>query len=104
MDAAVDHVRQEWEESARRFDAALGSGVQRDRLLTQLEVVSATLRRRVGETFTLADLAREYGDADRWSHEAVAESDPPPGWMRTLTLVQGAAFHAYARGAIDYAP
>jgi hypothetical protein len=27
-----------------------------------------------------------------------------PDWTRTLALVEAAAFHLYARGAVDYAP
>lgn len=104
MDAAVRHARQEWEESSRRFDAELRDPRQAARLLEQFEVVTAALRRRVGETFTLAELAREYAEADRWAREAVSESGPPSGWARTLSTVEGAAFHAYARGAVDYVP
>ncbi|MBD0330889.1 MAG: hypothetical protein ICV64_12395 [Thermoleophilia bacterium] len=104
MDAAVEHARQEWEESARRLDAEARDPAQRDRLLPQVEAVTAVLRRRVGETFTLAQLAAEYAEAERWTRDAIAESEPPPGWPRTQALVEGAAFHAYARGAVDYAP
>jgi hypothetical protein len=27
-----------------------------------------------------------------------------PGWIRTLAVVEGAAFHIYSRGAVDYRP
>ena len=104
MDAAVEHARQEWEESARRLEAEARDRAHRDRLLAQVEALTAALRRRIGETFTLADLAREYADADRWSREALAEAEAPPDWPRTLAVVEGAAFHAYARGAVDYVP
>jgi hypothetical protein len=62
------------------------------------------LRRRVGGTFTLAELAAEYARADRWVLEAVAERASVPGWPRTLAVVEGAAFHLYSRGAVDYSP
>jgi hypothetical protein len=34
----------------------------------------------------------------------VAERAPTPGWPRTVALAEDAAFHAYARGALDYKP
>ena len=61
------------------------------------------LRRRIGETFTLAELRGRVPGAEQLGRDAVAEP-PPPGWPRTLSLVEDAAFHLYARGAVDYAP
>jgi hypothetical protein len=100
----VDNARLEWEESTRRLEAEAGNRARYLALLEQVEAVSAELRRRIGETFTLEELASEYARAESWSRDAVAASSPPPGWPRTLTLVEGAAFHRYARGAVDYEP
>ena len=72
--------------------------------MRQVDAVTAELRRRVGQTFTLAELAAAYAGAERWSRDAVASSAPPAGWPRTLALVEAAAFHLYARGAVDYTP
>ncbi len=104
MSIGVDHVRQEWEESHRRLEGEARDSVRYELLLEQVDAVTAELRRRVGQTFTLAELARAYADADRWARDAVAASEPAPWWPRTLALVQGAAFHLYARGAVDYTP
>ena len=104
MTVALETARHEWEESHRALEAHARDRVRYARLLGQVEAVTAELRRRVGQTFTLAHLARAYADADRWAREAVSETDPAPGWPRTLTVVTGAAFHAYARGAVDYEP
>ena len=104
MDAGVEHARQEWRQSARRLEEDARDPTHLEQLLDQVEAVTAELRRRLGETFTLAELGRAYATADVWSREAVEETGPPPGWTSTLALVQGAAFHAYARGAIDYSP
>jgi hypothetical protein len=101
---AVDHARQEWEEGHRRFHAEARDRARADVLYAQLEAVLAELRRRVGETFTLEELARAYASADDWSRDAVAERTPVPGWVRTVSTVEAAAFHLYARGAVDYAP
>jgi hypothetical protein len=101
---AVENARQEWDECRRRLLAQAGDEERHRLLLEQVDAVTAELRRRIGQTFTLAELAREYAQAERWSREAVLAAGPPPGWPRTLALVEGAAFHDYARGAVDYVP
>ncbi|HEY1369879.1 MAG TPA: hypothetical protein VGF23_22320 [Gaiellaceae bacterium] len=104
MATVVEVTRQEWEEGNRRFESALGERGSRERLLAQLEVVTDELRRRVGQTFTLEQLADTYSDADRWVHDTAAERAAFPGWTRHLATVQAAAFYLYQRGAVDYVP
>ena len=95
-------MRQEWEDGHRRLEAER-SDVRRYRtLLEQIEVITDELRRRVGQTYSLAELASAYRDAERWAREAVEERAPSSGWPRDLALVLAAAFHAYQRGATDY--
>jgi alcohol dehydrogenase class IV len=104
--SAADSIalaRQEWEEGYRRLETERGDLRRYHRLVAQVEVVLDELRKRVGQTYTLAELATAYRDADRWAREAVEENAPAPGWPRDLSLVLAAAFHAYQRGALDYA-
>lgn len=103
MTSAVDLIRHEWADGSRRLEAERGDGTRYRRLLEQVGVVDDELRRRVGGTFTLAQLADAYRDADAWARQAVADRAPGPGWPRDLSLVLAAAFHAYQRGAADYA-
>jgi len=98
-EAEVESARREWAEGHRRL-----LDERDERLLAQVDVVAAELRRRVGGTFTLRELAEAYAGAERWSRAVVAEHAPAPGWPRTLSLVEAAAFHQYARGAQDYEP
>jgi hypothetical protein len=100
----LDVVRPEWEDGHRRFEAASRDPVAGPRLLAQLEVVLDELRRRIGQTFTLDELATAYGRADAWAMDAVSERAATPGWPRTLAIVQASAFYLYQRGAVDYAP
>jgi hypothetical protein len=100
----VDLARRQWEDGSRRFDEESQNVARQEVLLLALEAVSDELRKRVGQTFSLGDLAREYAHADEWVREAVAEHARFPGWVRYLTTLQDAAFHLYARGATDYAP
>lgn len=99
MSADLESARLEWEHAYRDFEEVVGDPA----LQEQLGTVIAELRRRLGGTFTLRELADEYSSADIWAREALAEQNTP-GWPRTLALVEGAAFHLYARGAVDYQP
>ncbi len=96
---SVDIARQQWEEGHRRLQAEAT-----ERLHEQVEAVTDELRRRIGQTFTLEELADEYGHAERWAAEAVEERAPSPGWTGTVGLATDAAFHLYSRGAQDYTP
>ena len=104
MSTAVASARLEWEEGNRRFEEAVRDPAARDRHYAQVEVVSQELRKRLGSIFTLEELAHAYLSAEHWARQAVAERAPTPGWPRTVALAEDAAFHAYARGAIDYKP
>ena len=95
-------VSQEWDEGYRRLEAERDDPRRYRRLVAQVELVVDELRKRIGQTYTLSELAAAYADADRWAREAVEERAPSPGWPRDLALVLAAAFHAYRRGAVDY--
>jgi hypothetical protein len=73
------------------------------RLHSQVEALTQELRRRVGQTFTLAELADAYAGADVWGWEVVAKTSRPADLAHVAT-VEDAAFHLYSRGAVDYAP
>ena len=105
MPSALDTTRREWEEGNQRLQAAASSDrTLYERLLEEIELVLDQLRRRVGQTFTLEELAAAYGDADRWVQEALIEAKPAPGWPARTTTAQDAAFYLYSRGAVDYRP
>jgi hypothetical protein len=100
----VSIARHEWEEGSRRLEAARDDGARYGQLLELLNVVLAELRKRVGQTYTLQELATAYGESERWAREVLEERAAAPGWPRDLTTVLAAAFDAYQRGAIDYEP
>ena len=103
-EAEVESARRDWEDGYRRLLEQAGDSRTRERLMEQVDAVGAELRRRVGGTFTLGELTETYAGAEEWSRVVVAEDAPAPGWPRTLSLVEAAAFHLYARGAQDYRP
>lgn len=101
---SVETARQQWEEGNRRLNAEASNRDAYDVLMDQVEAVTEALRRRIGEHFTLAQLAAVYDGADSWVYEAVAERATRPGWTAKVSVAQDAAFHLYARGATDYSP
>jgi hypothetical protein len=103
MASTLEATRREWEEGNRRLQAAASDPQLYERLLAEVDLVLEQLRRRVGQTFTLDELASAYADADRWVQEAL-EEDASAGWPARSTTVRDAAFHIYSRGAVDYRP
>ncbi|HEX7254970.1 MAG TPA: hypothetical protein VF236_03510 [Gaiellaceae bacterium] len=104
MASYVETARHQWEEGNRRLAATASDRDAYETLVAQVEAVTEALRRRIGEHFTLAQLADVYGGDDGWVYEAVAERADRPGWTSKVSVAQDAAFHLYARGATDYAP
>jgi hypothetical protein len=95
-------VQQEWEEGHRRLEDERHDRRRYETLLRQVEIVSEELRKQVGQTFTISELAASYRDAERWARETVEDRAPSPGWPRDLALVLAAAYFTYLRGASDY--
>jgi hypothetical protein len=104
MTSSVEAARQQWAEGNRRLESRASEREAYRRLLYQLEIATEELRKRVGETFTLAELADAYDRSDEWMREAMEERAATRDWARQLSVVQDAAFHLYARGATDYVP
>ena len=71
-------------------------------MLQNIVVFTEELRKKLGQTDALAELADAYRDAERWARDAVETRAPSSGWPRDLALVLAAAFHGYQRGAVDY--
>ena len=100
-EVAVESARQQWATGHRRLADQAADRSLYLRLLDQVGVVLDELNRRVGQTFTLLELAEAYADSDRWLLDVLGSR---PGGVTQLTLVGDAAFHVYARGAVDYSP
>jgi hypothetical protein len=102
----VASARHQWEDGRRRL-AEAGEDTARSRhLLLLVDAVADELRKRVGQTFTLAELARAYERSEDWVRDVIAEAAPPKAraGVRDTALVQDAAFARYAQAAVDYDP
>jgi hypothetical protein len=104
VDADLESARRDWEDGYRRFQEASRDAARAEGLRVELEAVTDALRKRLGSTFTLRELATEYRRADAWARAAVSERAVASGWPATLSIVEGASFFLYSRGALDYEP
>ncbi len=105
MSVVVESAMLDWEVGYRCLLDARRDPTLRHRLEEQVDAVTAALRRRIGPTFTLAELADAYAGAERWVVDAMEdEGIDDPLVLRTLATAGDAAFHLYARGAVDYTP
>jgi hypothetical protein len=100
----VEVARQQWQDGNRRLEEARANRDAYARLLAQVDIVVAELRRRVGQTFTLAELVHAYPGADHWARDVLDEARPDDAPPPETATAADAAFHLYARGATDYAP
>jgi hypothetical protein len=100
----LELARQHWQDGNRRVEGARGDRPRYRRLVGGVELVVDRLRQRVGQTFTLDELAHAYDGADDWVRELLEDADPEGRVPVEPGTVTDAAFHAYARGALDYRP
>jgi hypothetical protein len=103
MRAATEVAMIAWVEGARRLEereAELPSA--RRAVLDQVvrELVDE-LRRRVGSTFTIDQLAEAYEEAAAWCLD-IAQRTTGETWAHDLSIVQDAAFARFARNATDF--
>ncbi len=91
-----------WQEGQRRLaEAAPSDRVALERVTDEIVL---ELRRRLGGSFSVQELAQLYTDQGTdWCFDIATRVAPrtPAAW--DLTTVAGAAFARYAREAVDYA-
>ena len=100
----LELARQQWEDGNRRIEATRSDLPRYRDLMSHVDVLVAGLRKRVGQTFTLEELARAYDGADEWARTVLDDTDPDAPPTPAAGTLADAAFHLYARGASDYRP
>ncbi|HVU76269.1 MAG TPA: hypothetical protein VHC67_01715 [Gaiellaceae bacterium] len=100
----LDLARQHWQDGNRRVEAAKSDRRRYAQLVGDIDLVVAHLRKRVGQRFTLDELAAAYDGSDDWVRELLDDADPEGPGPSEPGTVGDAAFHVYARGAADYRP
>ena len=91
----------QWEEGWRRLQALSEDPAARRRADRVVDAIREELRRRIGSTFTAAELADLYGRGTDWCLQ-VAMDDRPRRRGDAQSLAD-AAFWLYLRGAADFA-
>jgi hypothetical protein len=100
----IELARHQWHDGHRRVEATRANHRRYMQLTGEVETIVAALRRRVGQIFTLAELADAYDGADVWTASVLDDADPDQAPATEPGTVADAAFHLYARGATDYRP
>jgi hypothetical protein len=90
----------QWEEGLRALRAIEGTRERRqaDRVVAAIQ---DELRRRIGPTFSAAELAELYGRGTDWCLQVA--TDVAPGLTADAQSLADAAFWLYLRGATDFA-
>lgn len=103
---SVDVARHQWEDGLRRIELAAREEPRYQHLSLLVDAVVDELRRRIGQTYSLEELASVYRGSEDWIRDVVRDAAPPKAQagIRDVALVQDAAFARYARGATDYRP
>ncbi len=99
----LDNALFQWEDGDRRVRELSADPRLAIRLRRAVEAVREELRRRIGPTFSAAELADLYGRGTDWCLEAAALAAPEQAVDLDPQAVVDGAFHAYLRGAADYA-
>jgi hypothetical protein len=101
--ADLELARHQWEEGRRAVERARADHAAYAGLTRRMNVITAELTRRIGQTFTLGELAAFYQGSDRWVLETIDDAFPDerPG---DFSAAADAAFDLYSRRALDYAP
>jgi hypothetical protein len=90
----------QWEEG-RRVLQAIEDPRQRRLADRVVDALREELRRRIGPTFTAAELADLYGQGTDWAQQVAIDVAPPI--ESDSQLLADAAFWLYLRGATDFA-
>jgi len=90
----------QWEEGRRALQAI--DDLRRRRLADRVvDALREELRRRIGPTFTAAQLAELYGEGTDWAQQVAL--DVAPSLDSDSQALADAAFWLYLRGATDFA-
>ncbi len=103
MDYPLDNALYLWEEGDRRLRELCSDPRSVRRLQRAVDSVRDELRRRIGPTFSAAELAGLYGEGTDWALDAVRWSMPEEAAELDPQAVVDGAFFAYLRGASDFA-
>jgi hypothetical protein len=98
----LDNALYQWEEGDRRLRELTAEPQSAGPVNRAVEAVRNELRRRIGPTFTAAELADLYGKGTDWCLDAASRALPGASELDPQAITDG-AFYLHLRGATDYA-
>jgi hypothetical protein len=103
MSYPISNALFQWEEGFRRLEELRDDPRTYRRVGRAVTAIEVELRRRIGPTFTAAELADLYGEGTDWASSVAHDAVPsfPAAW--DPALVVDAAFYLYLRRATDFA-
>ena len=101
MSYPLENALFQWEEGWRGLEDLHHDGRAYRRAGRVVAAIQDELRRRIGPTFSAAELADLYGAGTDWCLEAALQADPEPA--AEPQMLADAAFWLYLRGARDFA-
>jgi hypothetical protein len=103
MSYPLENAIYQWEEGYRRLQELGRDPALQARVVRAVDAVRDELRRRIGPTFTAAELADLYGRGTDWCLQVASNVAPEEAADWDPQVITDAAFHLYLRGATDYA-
>jgi hypothetical protein len=100
---SVRLAREDWRSGERAVERVLADPTRAPIAIGVMRELERELRRRLGQTYTLATLVAVYGDADRWARAAAQRVAPGIGWVQDSVFADAACARA-ARAARDWKP
>jgi hypothetical protein len=97
---SLENALFQWEEGLRAL-RAIDSARERRQADRVVAAIQDELRRRIGPTFSAAELADLYGGGTDWCRQVA--TDVSPGLATDGQSLADAAFWLYLRGATDFA-
>lgn len=98
---SLDNALYQWEEGERRL-RQIGGG-DSGSAARAVDAVRDELRRRLGPTYTTAQLVELYSRGTDWCLDAAAVAVPDRAAYLDPQAVADGAFYAHLRGAADWA-
>jgi hypothetical protein len=100
---AVENAVLQWEEGFRRIEAARADPSTHRALGRAVVAVEDELRKRLGSSFTISELAAFYRDSGDWALDVAMSAGPEEEPLIDSSAVVDAAFYLYMREASDFA-
>jgi hypothetical protein len=103
LTSLIENTIFQWEEGYRRLQAARSDPEEYRQLGRVVVAVEDTLRKRLGSSFSIEELAAVYRQDVDWDLELAMQKVPPRSASWDSSTVVDAAFYLYMREASDFA-